>query len=83
VGLSAPPIETEHGWLIIYHGVRETASGAIYQQGLALFDLDAPHRCIRHGDRRVLSPGSRTSGSAMWATRSSPAGIPSGRTAIR
>ena len=56
VGLSAPPIETEHGWLIIYHGVRETASGAIYRQGLALFDLDEPHRCIRRGDSWVLGP---------------------------
>ena len=27
IGLSPPPIETEQGWLIIYHGVRQTAAG--------------------------------------------------------
>lgn len=56
VGLSPPPIETERGWLVIYHGVRRTASGAIYRQGLALFDLETPTRCLRRGDRWVLGP---------------------------
>ena len=40
VGLGPPPIETPEGWLIIYHGVRDTASGAIYRVGLALLDLE-------------------------------------------
>jgi len=40
VGLGPPPIETSKGWLIIYHGARMTASGAIYRVGLALLDLD-------------------------------------------
>jgi predicted GH43/DUF377 family glycosyl hydrolase len=45
IGLSPPPIETPEGWLIIYHGVRHTASGAIYRVGLALLDLEDPTRC--------------------------------------
>ncbi len=40
VGLGPPPIETPEGWLIIYHGVRVTASGSLYRIGLALLDLD-------------------------------------------
>ena len=40
VGLGPPPVETEEGWLIIYHGARLTASGAIYRVGLALLDLE-------------------------------------------
>ncbi len=40
VGLGPPPIETPEGWLIIYHGSRETASGALYRVGLALLDLE-------------------------------------------
>ena len=39
VGLGPPPIETSDGWLIIYHGARNTASGTIYRVGLALLDL--------------------------------------------
>ena len=42
IGLCSPPIETAKGWLMIYHGVRQTASGSIYRLGLALFDLEKP-----------------------------------------
>src|SRR5207244_1801806 len=27
IGLSPPPLETPEGWLILYHGVRNTAAG--------------------------------------------------------
>lgn len=40
IGLTIPPIETDEGWLMLYHGVRVTASGSIYRSGLALFDAD-------------------------------------------
>ena len=40
LGLGPPPIETPEGWLIIYHGARNTASGTIYRVGLALLDLE-------------------------------------------
>ncbi|MFH0803555.1 MAG: glycosidase [Candidatus Tagabacteria bacterium] len=41
IGLGPPPIETPEGWLIIYHGARNTASGTIYRIGLALLDLES------------------------------------------
>lgn len=56
IGLSLPPIETEKGWLIVYHGVRQTASGALYRLGLALLDKDTPERCILRGDQWVFGP---------------------------
>jgi len=56
IGLSPPPLETSQGWLVIYHGVRQTASGAIYRLGLALFDLQEPERCIKRGDEWVFAP---------------------------
>lgn len=56
IGLTAPPIETPQGWLIIYHGVRQTASGAIYRLGLALFDLLNPESCLRRSDEWVFGP---------------------------
>jgi predicted GH43/DUF377 family glycosyl hydrolase len=56
IGLSPPPIETPQGWLVIYHGVRHTASGSIYRLGLALFDLETPERCITRGDEWVFGP---------------------------
>ncbi len=56
IGLSPPPIETPHGWLVIYHGVRQTAAGCLYRLGLALFDLKRPEICLRRGDEWVFGP---------------------------
>lgn len=56
VGLGAQPIETPHGWLIIYHGVRRTASGSLYRVGLALLDLEEPWRVVCRSDEWVLAP---------------------------
>jgi predicted GH43/DUF377 family glycosyl hydrolase len=56
VGLSPPLIDTPSGWLMIYHGVRLTASGSIYRLGLALFDTKAPDQCIARGDQWVFGP---------------------------
>jgi beta-1,2-mannobiose phosphorylase / 1,2-beta-oligomannan phosphorylase len=56
IGLSTPLIETEEGWLMIYHGVHTTASGALYRLGLALFDRDNPELCLKRGDEWVFGP---------------------------
>lgn len=56
VGLSAPPLETPAGWLILYHGVRTTASGSIYRLGLALLDPDDPTRLTHRTDEWVFGP---------------------------
>jgi predicted GH43/DUF377 family glycosyl hydrolase len=56
IGLSAPLIETPEGWLMMYHGVRTTASGSLYRQGLALLDVEDPARCLLRGDEWVFGP---------------------------
>jgi len=56
IGLSAPPIETSEGWLVLYHGVRATASGSIYRLGLVLLDLEDPRRVIRRTDGWIFGP---------------------------
>jgi predicted GH43/DUF377 family glycosyl hydrolase len=56
VGLSPPLIETPRGWLMIYHGVRNTASGSLYRLGLALLDLARPDHCLLRGDMWVFGP---------------------------
>jgi beta-1,4-mannooligosaccharide/beta-1,4-mannosyl-N-acetylglucosamine phosphorylase len=56
IGLSTPPIETDDGWLIIYHGVRSTPAGALYRLGLALLDLEDPRRVLRRGDEWIVGP---------------------------
>ncbi|XDD51658.1 glycosidase [Leptospira sp. WS92.C1] len=54
IGLSPPPIETPQGWLVIYHGVRHNASGALYRLGLALFDLNTPELCLKRGQEWIF-----------------------------
>lgn len=56
IGLSAPPLQTSEGWLILYHGVRSTASGSIYRLGLALLDLYDPKKVIRRSDEWIFGP---------------------------
>jgi predicted GH43/DUF377 family glycosyl hydrolase len=56
VGLSPPLIETARGWLMLYHGVRQTASGGIYRLGVALLALDQPDRCIARGESWIFGP---------------------------
>jgi len=56
VGLGPQPMETSEGWLVIYHGVRRTASGNLYRLGLALLDLEDPCKVIRRSQEWVFSP---------------------------
>lgn len=56
IGLGPPPLLTEQGWLLCYHGVRETVSGSIYRVGLALVDLDDPTNVIARGNEWVFGP---------------------------
>jgi predicted GH43/DUF377 family glycosyl hydrolase len=44
IGSGCPPIETEFGWLLIYHGVEKTQKGLVYSACAALLDLDVPSK---------------------------------------
>ncbi|CAN1535630.1 GH130 domain containing protein [Flavobacteriaceae bacterium] len=46
IGGGCPPIETELGWLIIYHGVQDTIKGYVYSACAALLDLKKPMKEI-------------------------------------
>ena len=56
VGLCAPPLHTDEGWLLLYHGVRLTAAGSIYRLGLALLDADDPRRVLARSSEWLLGP---------------------------
>lgn len=46
IGAGSPPIETEQGWLLIYHGVHDTPAGYVYSACAALLDLENPNKEI-------------------------------------
>lgn len=56
IGLCAPPLLTSEGWLLLYHGVRITAAGAIYRLGLALLDSEHPDRLLARSSEWIFGP---------------------------
>lgn len=56
MGAGAVPFRTKKGWVEIYHGVKNTASGKIYRLGCALFSLKDPSKLIGRSSAPILSP---------------------------
>jgi predicted GH43/DUF377 family glycosyl hydrolase len=56
VGGGCPPVETAHGWLVIYHGVNNVGNGYLYSACAALFDLDDPQKEIARLPYALFSP---------------------------
>ncbi len=55
IGGSTPPLLTEDGWLVIYHGVSDGAVGQ-YQVGALLLDKNNPLKIIARTPEPILSP---------------------------
>lgn len=53
VETGAPPIKTEHGWLLIYSGISKEPKWSI---GVALLDLNNPQKVIARSPNPILEP---------------------------
>lgn len=51
LGIGAPPIETEHGWLLFWHGKNNRAE---YGLGVMLLDKNDPRRILKMQDEPIL-----------------------------
>ena len=56
VGPGPAPIETDEGWLLIYHGVITTCNGFVYRMGVALLDLDEPWKVKYRSKDYLMAP---------------------------
>lgn len=56
VGANTIPIETDEGWLILYHGVKLFPGGPNYRMGAALLDLDDPRKLLARLPNWILGP---------------------------
>jgi beta-1,2-mannobiose phosphorylase / 1,2-beta-oligomannan phosphorylase len=56
IGAGVPPIKTNQGWLIIYHGVSEEK---VYSVGAALLDLKNPSQILGRTKQPILVPEER------------------------
>lgn len=53
IGGNGPPIETEHGWLMFYHGYDDSVT---YRLSVCLLDLDDPTKIINRPEGWILEP---------------------------
>lgn len=56
IGAGPTPIETEEGWLVLYHGVLTSCNGFVYSMGAALLDVDEPWKVLARSRDYLLSP---------------------------
>lgn len=63
IGAGAPPIKTEEGWLLIYHGVGAPFGFRVYSLGVALLDLKDPTKVLARCPLPVLVP------ELIWETK--------------
>ncbi len=56
IGGGAPLIETDKGWLMIYHAVEDTNKGKRYHASAALLDLNDPCKVLGHLKTPLFSP---------------------------
>jgi predicted GH43/DUF377 family glycosyl hydrolase len=58
IGGGCPPIETPHGWVLIYHGVERSSVGNVYSACAALLQLDDPSVELARLPYALFSPES-------------------------
>ena len=56
IGSGAVPIETEEGWLLLYHGVCNTCNGYVYSFGVAILDRDEPSKVLYRSREYLMTP---------------------------
>lgn len=59
IGGSTPPIRTDHGWLVFYHGVENLDPEyrtVVYRMGAALLDLGNPEKVIARSPQFLMEP---------------------------
>lgn len=56
IGTCPQPIRLPEGWLIMYHGLRQTTPKVNYRLGLALLDAEDPRKVLRRSEGWVFGP---------------------------
>jgi len=56
VGAGAPPIRTEIGWLLPFHGATSIEEGNVYSMGWCVLDLKNPEKVLYVSDTPALTP---------------------------
>ncbi|MDX2187135.1 MAG: hypothetical protein SFV32_09395 [Opitutaceae bacterium] len=59
IGASTPPLRTDHGWLVLHHGVEVTDAASkhvVYRLGALLLDLEDPRKVLARTPHAIMEP---------------------------
>jgi predicted GH43/DUF377 family glycosyl hydrolase len=56
VGAGAPPLRTDIGWLLPFHGATSIEEGNVYSMGWCVLDLKKPEKVLYVSDAPALTP---------------------------
>lgn len=56
VGIGPTPIESDHGWVILYHGVSKDKARIVYRIGAALLHKDDPRIVLSRPKSYIMQP---------------------------
>ena len=56
VGAGAPPVRTDIGWLLPFHGATTIEEGNVYSMGWCVLDLKKPEKVLYVSDAPALTP---------------------------
>lgn len=59
IGVGAPPMRIDEGWLLIYYGAKDTSAGPIYRLGAAILDAQDPVKVTARANIPLLAPRER------------------------
>jgi len=75
VGAGPPPILTDRGWLLLYHGVKYYAGQMAYRVGGVLLDRDRPNKVLARSRRCLFKPAAIYEQSGLVANVVFPTGL--------
>ena len=59
IGGSTPPVKTDRGWLVLYHGVENTnptTRRVVYRLGAMMLDIEDPQKVIARAPNFIMEP---------------------------
>ncbi len=75
VGAGPPPILTEQGWLLIYHGVKGYGGRLVYRAGMAMLDAKTPYKVVARSPDSVFQARARYEFSGLTPNVVFPTGL--------
>lgn len=75
VGAGPPPVATDDGWLLLYHGVKQYGDKDVYRVGAALLDRARPHKVLARTPQCIFKPIERYEVSGLLSNVVFPTGL--------